>query len=60
MDRFRLQMLSILGLKKPTDNININDEFASIYMSMLYKEISQTESENFFNPKFRYFIFLVN
>lgn len=57
MDRFRLQILSLLGLRKPTDNVNISEKFASRYMSMLYKEISQSESETFFNPNFRYFFF---
>jgi hypothetical protein len=53
LTQFQRQILSVLGLQQPPFSIGIADEFASRYMSTLYRTVSQMEDETF-NPSFKY------
>ncbi|KAH7725095.1 bone morphogenic protein 6 [Aphelenchoides avenae] len=51
---FRRQILNVLGLQEPPSDIEIVDEFASRYMSTLYRKIGGAMDDDGFNPTFKY------
>uniref|UniRef100_A0A914CRA7 TGF-beta propeptide domain-containing protein n=1 Tax=Acrobeloides nanus TaxID=290746 RepID=A0A914CRA7_9BILA len=53
LNRLQAQILSLLGLRRPTSETETPDEVASRYMSSLYRSIEHRESVEF-SPSFKY------